>query len=148
MTTWQQGQFDPFVFLFWYGSFLPIPLYSLLRAILARGYVLAFLQVILTYIPQRKGKICPAIKYPLNWQAARKTKIRQFLQKFINCFHSPTIRCLLLERILRKKLKVFLSSSRRNQQKDNPLIFTVTNFQKIQPPNFHYHRILKIIEKF
>ena len=68
-------------------------------------------------------------------------------RKFTHCFHSPTIRCWLFQKILRKELKVPLSSSQRKHRKYTPLFCTVTDFQKIQPPNFHCHKILKIIEK-
>ena len=41
-------------------------------------------------------------------------KKQPFPRKFTHCFHSPTIRCLLFQRILREKLKVPLSGRQRN----------------------------------
>ena len=74
-------------------------------------------------------------------------KKHPFSQKFTNCFHPPTIRCLFFQEILREKINVPLSSSRRKHRKYTHLLFTVTYFQKIQPPNFHCHKIWKTIEK-
>ena len=41
-------------------------------------------------------------------------KKQPFSIKFTDCFHSPTIRCLLFRKILRWKLKIPLRGSRRN----------------------------------
>ena len=101
-------------FSFWYGSFWPIALSISLRAILARGCDLDVLQVFLTYIPNRKRQICPAIKCPLNRYASRMAKKTPLFAEIHKLFSSSYYSLLTF---LKNWRNLSLSSSRRNKLK-------------------------------